>query len=83
MNTAVERRAVNGHLITVVTVVRIMGAVAIIGLVGILILSFLGRPVPDLLAGIIGGALTGLPSLLARTESSQPVEKEKGNVDRP
>ena len=52
MNMTVERRAVNGHLITVVTVVRIMGAVAIIGLVGILILSFLGRPVPDLLAGI-------------------------------
>ena len=83
MSSAVERRAVNSHLITVVSVVRIMGAVAILGMLGILTLAYQGKPIPDLLAGIIGGALTGLPSLLARTDSAQPARKEAPYAESP
>ncbi len=83
VSSAVERRAVHGHLMAVVSVVRIMGAVAIVGMLGILALAYEGKPIPDLLAGIISGALTGLPSLLARTDSAPPGRKEAQSGEGP
>ncbi len=45
-------------------VVLLVGALALVALVGIIGLSALGNPIPDVLQNVAVGALTGLVGLL-------------------
>lgn len=46
-------------------VVLLLGLVAVLDLVGIVLLSYAERSVPDALVATLGGAVTGLAGLLA------------------
>lgn len=87
----VERRRLDTHVVIVLTVCAVQAAVCLFGVSAIIALAWTGKPIPELLAGFVGGALTGLPSLLAQTRSgaqdthivnppSDPVQTE--NVEK-
>lgn len=60
----------------VYAVVLLIGAVAVIGMVGSLVLSALGKPIPGEVIAISSSAGGALASILARTSAEK---KEQGN----
>ena len=73
-----RRKSPDSHSVVIYGVVISLGLVAVGGLAGILALAFNGKEIPDLLAGMVGGAITGLPSLLAQVRS-EPAEPTPQN----
>lgn len=50
---------------TIRAVVVIVGAIIVVGIVGVVLLAYQGKPVPDILAAIIPTGLAGLVGILA------------------
>jgi hypothetical protein len=58
----------------VFAVVMLIGAIAVIGLVGSLVLSAMGKPVPGEVVAVASGAGGALASILARTSAQNKGE---------
>lgn len=54
---------------TIRSVVILLGAIALIGLIGTLVLSGMGKPVSESVVSVMSGASGALAAILARTST--------------
>lgn len=70
-------KSCESHNFTVLGVVMVIGAGALIGLVGILILAYQAKGIPGEVIALVSGCFGAMPSLLAQTRS----QSETGTQD--
>lgn len=79
-----RRRVVQPHNFVVMVVSLSLGAVAVFGLTGILVLTFYERPIDAAVATMVGGAIGSLATLLTNVrEHQEPSDDRAGEPGQP